>query len=66
MEIVNEKLPALITQLCCESGNVTVLYRTVTKENDKSILMRSEEKEMTLEGMDECLAKIAKAISRKD
>ena len=64
MSFEKVELPAMITKLCCESGKVTVRYSTEVKEDGVSILVNSEEKEMVLEGMDDCLAKIAKAIVR--
>jgi len=58
------QLPATITNMCCETGQVSVLYCTEVREDGVSILMGSETVEMVLENMDECLAKIAVAIAR--
>jgi|GEM_PF-3481724 len=64
MSFVNEELPASISKMCCQTGKITVVYTNLVKEDGVSILAQSKEVEMVLEGMDECLAKIAKAISR--
>jgi len=64
MAHVKEALPAMITEMNCETGEVTVCYCSELKEDGVSILAESEMVEMKLVGMDECLAKIAKAIAR--
>ena len=64
MSFESEELLPVISAMCFESGKVTVTYSTVIKEDGKSIFVKAHEKELILEGMDECLAKIAKAIAR--
>jgi len=64
MSFEKVQLPATISQMCCQTGKVTVLYCTEIKENGVSIMVNTESVDMVLEGLDDCLIRIAAAIAR--
>jgi len=64
MAFITEELPASIGKLCLETGVANIIYTNIVKEDGVSILAKTEEKEMTLVGLDSSLAAIAAAIVR--